>query len=91
MRRQVAITTVTGFEASQAPCILFAKVTLHYPDWFKGEPIRVETRTGMAGVGFVVKAKRQELNYSRRAPGYFTLPSDKAPPAARDTSGVARA
>ncbi len=39
----------------------------------------------------VVKAKQQELNCPRRAPGYFTLIGDKAPPAARDSSVVARA
>ncbi len=33
----------------------------------------------------------QELKYSRRAPGYFTPIGDDAPPAARDSSGVARA
>ncbi len=39
----------------------------------------------------VVKAERRELNCSRRAPGYFTLIGDKAPPAARGSSEVARA
>ncbi len=38
----------------------------------------------------VVYAQRQELKCSRRAPGYFTLIGDKAPPAARDRSKVAR-
>ncbi len=34
----------------------------------------------------VVLAQRQEFKCSRRAPGYFTLIGDKAPPAARDSS-----
>ncbi len=38
----------------------------------------------------VVWAQRQELKCSRRAPGYFSLIGDKAPPAARDSSEVAR-
>ncbi len=39
----------------------------------------------------VGKTNHQELNRSRRAPGHFTLVDDKAPPAARDSSEVARA
>ncbi len=35
-------------------------------------------------------AERQEPTCSRRAPGYFTLNGDKTPPAARDSSEVAR-
>ncbi len=38
----------------------------------------------------VVKAYRQERKCSRLAPGYFTLNGDKAPPATRDRSEVAR-
>ncbi len=38
----------------------------------------------------VVKAQRQELKCSRRAPGYFTVIGNKVPPAARDSSEVAR-
>ncbi len=38
----------------------------------------------------VVKTQRQELKCSRLALGYFTLIGDKAPPAARDSSEVAR-
>ncbi len=38
----------------------------------------------------VVKAKRQKLKSPRRAPGCFTLIGGKAPPAARDSSEVAR-
>ncbi len=41
-------------------------------------------------VDVVVGAERQELKCSRLAPGYFTLNGDKAPPAARDSSEVAR-
>ncbi len=40
---------------------------------------------------FVGKTKHQELNCSIRASGYLTLIDDKAPPAARDRSEVARA
>ncbi len=36
----------------------------------------------------VVKVKRQERNCSAKAPGYFTLIGDKAPPATRDSSEV---
>ncbi len=39
----------------------------------------------------VVLAWPQELNYSGKAPGYFTRIGDKTPPAARDSSEVARA
>ncbi len=39
----------------------------------------------------VVYAYRQEVNCSRRAPGYFNLIRGKAPLAARDSSEVARA
>ncbi len=42
-------------------------------------------------VAVAVQAQRRELNCSRRAPDYFTLTGDKAPPAARDSSEVARA
>ncbi len=35
--------------------------------------------------------QRQKLKCSRWAPGYFTLIGDKAPPAARNSSEVARA
>ncbi len=34
---------------------------------------------------------RREFNGLRRAPGYFTLIGDKAPPAAHDSSEVAHA
>ncbi len=39
----------------------------------------------------VVYAWRQWLNCLRRTPSYFTLIGDKAPPAARGSSEVARA
>ncbi len=39
----------------------------------------------------IVSAWRQEIDCSRRAPGYFILIGDKAPPATRDGSEVARA
>ncbi len=39
----------------------------------------------------VVKAQRQGLKCSSKALGYFTLIGDKAPPAARASSEVARA
>ncbi len=42
-------------------------------------------------IDVVVQAQIQEVKCSRRAPGYFTLIGDKAPPAARDSSEVARA
>ncbi len=42
-------------------------------------------------VVFVVKPYRQELNFSRRKPDYFTPIGNKAPPAARDSSEAARA
>ncbi len=45
---------------------------------------------GVVAVVVVVQAQRQELKCSRLAPGYFTLIGDKAPPAARDSSEVAR-
>ncbi len=41
-------------------------------------------------VVLVVYVYRQELNYSRRVPGYFTPISDEAPPVARDSSEFAR-
>ncbi len=40
-------------------------------------------------VAVAVQAQRRELKCSRRAPGYFTLIGDKAPPAASDSSEVA--
>ncbi len=46
--------------------------------------------SGVVLVVVVVYAQRQELKCSRLAPGYFTLNGDKAPPAARDSSEVAR-
>ncbi len=42
------------------------------------------------GLLLLLLRQRQELNCSRRAPGYFTLIGEKAPPAARDSSEVAR-
>ncbi len=38
----------------------------------------------------VVQAQRQELKCAGLPPGYLTLNGDKAPPAARDRSEVAR-
>ncbi len=57
---------------------------------FSAEVILEES--GFHRVVFVdVKEWRQELNCSRRAPGYFSLIGEKASPTARDISEVARA
>ncbi len=45
---------------------------------------------GLCVVAVAVWAQRRELKCSRRTPGYFTPIGDKAPPAARDSSEVAR-
>ncbi len=47
--------------------------------------------TGVVFAVVGVHAYRQELNCSKRASVYFTLIGDKAPPAARGRSEVARA
>ncbi len=45
----------------------------------------------MDAVIVVVEALRQRVKCPRRAPGYFILIGDKASPAARDSSEIARA
>ncbi len=59
---------------------------------YKGSPDRLRWLVGDGEVVVaVVKAKRQDLRCSRRAPGYFTLIGDKTPPATCESSEVARA
>ncbi len=57
----------------------------------QGSRVSCLAQTGFAAVVVVVvQAQRQELKCSGLAPGYFNLIGDKAPPAARDSSEVAR-
>ncbi len=61
-------------------CLFYLSQKLHGIHFFHGQ----------ASANVAIEALGQVLNCSKKEPGYFTMISDRAPPAARGRSGSAR-